>query len=161
MSARLERIIRKSNLDPAFCALRHVTRTSRSVVAAFDTALKPAGLTGNQFNLLMTLARMGPLNVNAVAAAVGMHPSTVPRLIAPLARRRLVRRQAGADRRERVIVVTESGRRKLTAAYPFWAALQRQVASRLGDEGWVSAMAVLQQVRKSVDGRASSRRSSG
>jgi DNA-binding MarR family transcriptional regulator len=122
---------------------------------------KPSGLTGNQFNLLMTLARMGPLNVNAVAAAVGMHPSTVPRLIAPLARRRLVRRQAGADRRERVIVVTESGRRKLTAAYPFWAALQRQVVTKMGDEGWVSAMAVLQQVRKSIDGRASSRRSSG
>jgi DNA-binding MarR family transcriptional regulator len=101
MTNRLERVIRKSNLDPSFCVLRHVTRTSRSVVAAFDTALKPSGLTGNQFNLLMTLARMGPLNVNAVAAAVGMHPSTVPRLIAPLARRRLVRRQAGADRRAR------------------------------------------------------------
>jgi DNA-binding MarR family transcriptional regulator len=161
VSARLERIIRQSNLDPSFCVLRHVTRTSRSVVAAFDTALKPSGLTGNQFNLLMTLARMGPMNVNAVAAAVGMHPSTVPRLMAPLANRRLVGRRAGSDRRERVIVVTESGRRKLVAAYPYWAALQRQVVSRLGDEGWVSTMTVLQQLRKSVDGRAGSQRSSG
>jgi DNA-binding MarR family transcriptional regulator len=161
VSARLERVIQKSNLDPQFCALRHVTRTSRSVVAAFDAALKPAGLTGNQFNLLMTLARMGPMNVNAVAAAVGMHPSTVPRLITPLARRRLVRRQPGADRRERVIVVTESGRRKLVAGYPYWAALQRQVVAKLGDEGWASAMGILQQIRKSVDGRTQSKRASG
>jgi DNA-binding MarR family transcriptional regulator len=161
VSARLERFIRKSNVDPSFCVLRHVARTSRSVVAAFDAALKPAGLTGNQFNLLMTLARMGPLNVNGVAAAVGMHPSTVPRLIAPLARRRLVRTRAGADRRERLITVTESGQRKLVAAYPYWAALQRQIVTRLGDKGWVSAMAVLRQVRKSIDGRTGSRHSPG
>ena len=156
MSTPLESVIRKGNVDPSFCALRHVTRTSRSIVAAFDAGLKPTGLTGNQFNLLMTLGRMGPLNVNAVAAAVGMHPSTVPRLIAPLARRRLVRTRAGADRRERLITVTESGRRKLMAAYPYWAAMQRQVVANLGDEGWVAAMRMLQQVRKSVDDRAQS-----
>jgi DNA-binding MarR family transcriptional regulator len=161
VSARLENFIRQSNLDPSFCVLRHVTRTSRSVVAAFDTALKPTGLTGNQFNLLMTLARMGPMNVNAVAAAVGMHPSTVPRLVAPLAGRRLVRTRAGADRRQRLITVTENGRRKLMAAYPYWAALQRQVVARLGDEGWVAAMRMLQQVRKSVDNRAPGRHSPG
>jgi len=161
VSARLEKVIQKSNLDPSLCVLRHVTRTSRSVVAAFDAALKPAGLTGNQFNLMMTLARMGPLNVNAVAAAVGMHPSTVPRLIAPLARRRLVRSRAGADRRERLIVLTERGSGKLIAAYPYWAAVQRQVVARLGDAGWIAAMKVLQQIRESVGGRARSKRSTG
>ena len=85
----------------------------------------------------------------------------MPRLITPLARRRLVRRQPGADRRERVIVVTESGRRKLVAGYPYWAALQRQVVAKLGDEGWASAMGILQQIRKSVGGPARSKRSSG
>ena len=35
--------------------LRHVTRTSRAVVGAFDEALAPVGLTGGQFNVLMSL----------------------------------------------------------------------------------------------------------
>ena len=154
MSARLEKVIRQSKLDPSFCALRHVTRTSRSIVAAVDAALKPAGLTGHQFNLLMTLARSGPMNVNGVAAAVGMHPSTVPRLMAPLARKRLVRSRAGKDRRERVMAATKSGNRKLLAANPYWAAVQRRVETHLGDQAWRSAMEVLREIRKSVDTRA-------
>jgi DNA-binding MarR family transcriptional regulator len=154
VSARLEDVIRESNLEPSVCVLRRVTRTSRSVVAAVDAALKPAGLTGHQFNLLMTLARSGPMNVNGVAAAVGMHPSTVPRLIAPLARKRLVRSRAGKDRRERVMAATESGNRKLLAAYPYWAAVQRRVETHLGDQGWRAAIEVLREIRKSVDNRA-------
>jgi DNA-binding MarR family transcriptional regulator len=153
VSARLENVIRDSKLEPSICVLRHVTRTSRSIVAAFDAALQPAGVTGLQFNLLMTLARAGPMNVNGVAAAVGMHPSTVPRLIAPLARRRLVRSRAGKDRRERVMAVTKSGNRTLLAAYPYWAAVQRRVETHMGDQGWSRAMEVLREIRKSVDSR--------
>src|SRR5579864_217773 len=53
VATALENLIRESKLEPASCVLRHVTSTSRLIVAAFDAALSPAGLTGHQFNLLV------------------------------------------------------------------------------------------------------------
>jgi DNA-binding MarR family transcriptional regulator len=153
VTARLEKLILENHLDPAFCVLRHVTRTSRIVVSAFDMALGPVGLTGHQFNLLMTLARSGPLNVNHLAAAVGMHPSTTPRLVAPLARRRLVRGHAGIDGRERLMVITKKGFALLLRAFPKWAEVQRRIVSQLGEREWSSEMDVLRNIRKSLRGR--------
>jgi DNA-binding MarR family transcriptional regulator len=150
VTSRLEKLILENNLDPAFCILRHVTRTSRIVVSAFDTALSPVGLTGHQFNLLVTLARSGPLNVNSLAAAVGMHPSTTPRLIAPLARRGLVRGRAGIDRRERLMFVTKKGCALLLRAFPKWAEVQSRIVSQLGDQEWLSEIDVLRNIRKSL-----------
>jgi DNA-binding MarR family transcriptional regulator len=151
METALESIIRQSELDPAACVLRHVTSTSRLIVAAFDAALRPAGLTGHQFNLLMTLARSGPMNVNSLAAAVGMHPSTTPRVTAPLARCGLIRTQADTDRRVRIIAITRKGSGRLVRAYPYWAEVQRDIVKRLGDQEWLCAMGSLKDIRKSLE----------
>jgi DNA-binding MarR family transcriptional regulator len=150
VATALEKSIQKSKLDPATCVLRHITRTSRLIVATFDAAFAPVGLTGHQFNLLMTLARLGPMNVNKLAAAVGMHPSTTPRLIAPLTRGRLVRTHLGEDRRVRVIAVTRKGRARLARAFPRWAEVQKKLVSHLGPEEWSSAMTSLKKIRVSL-----------
>ena len=147
---QLERIIRESGLEPRACVLRHLTRTSRAVVANFDAALSPSGLTGNQFNVLMALAHRGPLKVNDLAAAIGMHPSTTPRLLAPLKRRRFVGTRTGRDRRERLIAITSSGTRALIVAYPSWARVQQHILKRLSDDGWSEAMEVLRSIRESL-----------
>jgi DNA-binding MarR family transcriptional regulator len=150
VSDSLQKAIQASHLDPDACVLRHVTRTSRLIVAAFDTAFSPVGLSGHQFNLLMTLARRGPLNVGSLAAAVGMHPSTTPRLIAPLVRDRLILTRAGADRRERVIGITRKGRSRLLQAFPHWIDVQTRVVGQLGERRWSSAMAALRNIRGSL-----------
>lgn len=150
MKELLEKTIRKTHLDPASCVLRHVTRTSRSVVASFDAAFAPLGLTGHQFTVLMTLARSGPLKVTDLAAAVGMHPSTTPRLIAPLARRGLIHTRTGTDRRERLIAVTRKGHIKLLRAFPKWAEAQRRIVGRLGKAEWSTAIEVLREIRASL-----------
>src|SRR5216684_4362778 len=102
----LDRELAALQLSPGECVLRHVTRTSRAVVAGFDESLKAVGLTGQQFNLLMTLANTGPLTVNTLAVQIGVDPTTVPRALVPLTRDRLVRVGVGADRRMRVITLT-------------------------------------------------------
>lgn len=150
MSTRLPQLIDRSGLEPEICVLRHVTRTSRLVVAAYDQALGPAGLTGQQFNLLMTLARNGPMSVNRLAAAVGMHPSTTPRIIAPLARQRLVSSKAGTDQRERVTALTRKGEGRLLQAYPLWAEVQGRIVGRIGQRQWLEAMTVLRELRRSL-----------
>lgn len=119
-------------------------------MAAFDEGLGPAGVTGHQFNVLITIARSEPLNVNKLAIAVGMHPSTIPRVLAPLMREGLIQIQAGADRRERRIAITRRGRATVARAYPLWAEVQRRIVDRLGVQEWSSAMTILRDLRRTL-----------
>jgi len=144
---QLERALRRCTLDPSSCVLRHVTRTSRAIVSAFDRALEPARLTGHQFNLMMTLALAGDLNVRRLADHLGMDPTTVPRVAAPLRRQRLISSTVGQDRRERRLTVTARGRRRLAAALPLWEAQQRKVIAALGASAWTAARAQLRALR--------------
>jgi DNA-binding MarR family transcriptional regulator len=146
----LEKLIKESRLDPTCCVLRQVTRTSRMIVAAFDAALGPAGVTAHQFTVLVALAHGGPLNVNSLATAVGMHSSTTPRMIAPLMRRGLVRIQLGADRRQRLIDITVKGNKTLLRAYPLWAQVQRGILQHLGPGAWPGMMQSLGAIRTSL-----------
>jgi len=146
----LEKLIKSSRLDPTCCVLRQVTRTSRAIVAAFDAALKPTGVTANQFTVLVALAHGGPMNVNGVAEAVGMHPSTTPRKIAPLVKAGLVRIERGVDRRQRLIALTIKGHRTLLRAFPLWAKLQRNILEHLGPGSWPSIMQSLSAIRASL-----------
>jgi DNA-binding MarR family transcriptional regulator len=72
-------------------------------------ALAPFGLTGHQFNLMMTLGTMGPMAVGALADVLGMDASGVPRAIRPLADGGLIGVERGVDRRQRVLSLTEEG----------------------------------------------------
>ncbi len=143
----LERALRRCKLNPSSCVLRHVTRTSRAIVSAFDRALAPARLTGHQFNLMMTLALAGGLTVGTLADQLGMDATTVPRVAAPLRRQRLIASTVGADRRERVLTVTTRGRRRLAAALPLWEAQQRRVIAALGATAWNDTRARLRELR--------------
>jgi DNA-binding MarR family transcriptional regulator len=149
----LEKLIRASGLDPGHCVLRQVTRTSRTVVAAFDAALEPAGVTAHQFTVLVALAHGGPMKVSELADAVGMHPSTTPRKIAPLARRGLVRIRPGEDRRQRLIVLTAKGIATIKRAFPLWAEIQRRILQHLGPGAWPPVMQSLNAIRAPLSAR--------
>ena len=156
---RLSGAVRSCAAHPSTCALHHVSRTSRAVVSAYGEALKPSGLTGPQFNVLMSLAQAGPLTVNRLARLVGMDPTTVPRALRPLRRRRLVGARTTEDRRQRVIFVTAAGRRRLAAAVPLWDAVQRRVVRVIGSRAWEALMADLRAVRRALDSSAPEPRS--
>jgi DNA-binding MarR family transcriptional regulator len=143
----LDRALLRCQLDPASCVLRHVTRTSRAIVSAFDRALAPAHLTGHQFNLMMTLALAGDLNVRSLANHLGMDATTVPRVAAPLHRQRLIAARVGRDRRERLLTVTAKGRRRLAAALPLWEAQQKRVIANMGPSAWNGMRAQLRALR--------------
>ena len=48
-------------LDPAQCACARLRKAARAVTQFYDQALKPAGVTPNQFTILATLERSGAL----------------------------------------------------------------------------------------------------
>lgn len=136
--------------DPAECVFRHVTRTARALAKLYDAQLAPLGLTGGQFNILMTLHREGALKVGTLAFAIGVDPSTLPRLLRPLAEAGLVRTRPGKDRRERHQEITAAGRKALAEATPLWAAAQRQIVSQVGPAEWAGSRASLARLREAA-----------
>jgi DNA-binding MarR family transcriptional regulator len=139
-----------SPYSPDACILRHVSRTSRAVIAAYDPALAPFGLTGHQFNLMTTLAALGPMTVGALAETLGMDASGVPRAIRPLTDEALVAVERGADRRQRLLSLTTFGRKRLALATPAWARVQEELLGTIGGKHWLSLIAELRSVRRAA-----------
>jgi DNA-binding MarR family transcriptional regulator len=134
------------------CILRHISKVSRAVVAAYDPALAPFGLTGHQFNLMMTLGNMGPMTVGALAEVLGMDASGIPRAIRPLADDGLIAVERGADRRQRLLSLTALGQQRLASATPAWASVQRELLDTIGPGRWVTLMNELRTVRRAAAG---------
>lgn len=139
-----------SALSPDACLLRHVARTSRAVVSAYDPALAPFGLTGHQFNLMMTLRNMRPVTVGALAQILGMDASGVPRAVRPLVEAGQVTSRPGEDRRQRLLNLTAKGRVAVDAATPAWRRVQSELIERIGSERWLHLTAELRSVRQAA-----------
>jgi DNA-binding MarR family transcriptional regulator len=136
-----------SPTSPDACIFRHVSRLSRAVAAAYDPALAPFGLTGHQFNLMMTLGSKGPLTVGALADVLGMDASGVPRAIRPLTDEGFINVERGADRRQRVLSLTGPGRKRLDLATPAWSRVQAELVQMIGAKRWMSLIADLRTIR--------------
>jgi DNA-binding MarR family transcriptional regulator len=130
--------------------LHHISRASRAVIAAYDPAFAPYGLTGHQFNLMTTLAGLGPLTVGALADALGMDPSGVPRAIRPLAELGYIEVVRGEDRRQRVISLSSSGRDRMDAATPAWSRVQGELTDAIGEDRWSALMSELRALRQAA-----------
>lgn len=103
------------------CLCFAVQRAARALASRFDEALRPAGLTNQQFSLLMSLNRPEPPALGAVAAVLGMDRTTLTANLKPLEARGLVRTEVDArDRRSRRLLLTEAGRGRLEEALPIW-----------------------------------------
>jgi DNA-binding MarR family transcriptional regulator len=139
-----------SALSPDACILRHVARASRAVVAAYDPAMAEFGLTGHQFNLMMTLGNMGPMTEGALADTLGMDASGVPRAIRPLTDEGLVSVERGEDRRQRVLSLTRTGRILLDKATPAWQRVQAELLDAIGANRWNSLMSDLRTLRRAA-----------
>jgi DNA-binding MarR family transcriptional regulator len=115
------------------CLCLHLQRAARAIARHFDDALRPLGLTSGQFSLLMSLNRPEPPNIASVAGLLAMDRTTLTANLKPLERRGLVAVTVDeADRRNRRMALTPSGRALLAAAVPIWTREHAAVEQRLG-----------------------------
>ncbi len=115
------------------CLCLHAQRAARALARHFDEALRPAGLTNQQFSLLMALNRPEPPSMAPVADLLSMDRTTLTAALKPLERRGLVRIEpSSADRRNRLLVLTEAGSEALAVAVPIWRDTHAAIDDRLG-----------------------------
>ncbi len=111
----------------------HVQRAGRALARRYDAALRPTGLTGGQFSILMSLNRPEPPLLGRVAELLAMDRTTLTANLKPLQRRGLVDVVPDPqDRRGRRLVLTRAGSGALAAALPAWRCAQKTLSRELG-----------------------------
>lgn len=121
--------------DCQSCFCSALRRASRAVTQHYDTSLRGTGLRTTQFTLLATLAQIGPLPMNRLAAMLGLDRTTLTRNLKPLARRDLVRVTGDSDRRVRQVEITPEGEAAAYAAHAAWRRAQSTAGEVIGRSG--------------------------
>ena len=116
------------------CLCLHSQRAARALARRFDKAFQPLDLTNGQFSLLMSLNRPRPSPMGPVAQLLAMDRTTLTAMLKPLERRGLVTIGVNAaDRRNRLLALTDAGRTLLAAATPIWRETHAKVEAQLPD----------------------------
>ena len=129
------------------CLCLHLQRAARAVARHFDELMRPAGLTSGQFSLLMSLNRPEPPPMGPVASLLAMDRTTLTAALKPLERRGLVRiAHDAADRRSRVLILTDKGRNLLASAVPVWKRTHEEIENAVPGIDWDSLRKTLNAI---------------
>jgi DNA-binding MarR family transcriptional regulator len=114
------------------CMCLHVQRAARALARRFDEALKPFGLTNQQFSLLMSLNRPMPPRMKEVALLLALDRTTLTANLKVLERRGLATSEPDPDdRRSRLLMLTDEGRSQLSEAVPAWKRTEEEIEALL------------------------------
>lgn len=127
----------------SICHCINLRRSANALTAFYDRALSGAGLTVNQFSLLVNIGRSQPVSISALAAQVGLDRSTLARTLKPLLAEGLIADGAEAGERNRQLGLTAKGRARLKTALPNWEKAQRDVEAALGRTGLAKLTSLL------------------
>lgn len=108
--------------------------------------------TSVQFAVLTSLEPGEPTRQSDLAVRAGVDRSTASSVIQRLARRGLVERQEGRDKRERMIGLSDEGRALLGELTPAVEVLQRELLTPLNEEDHHRVIALLARLVTDGDG---------
>ncbi|HQT89470.1 MAG TPA: MarR family transcriptional regulator [Acidiphilium sp.] len=129
------------------CLCLHAQRAARALARHFDEVLKPAGITNQQFSLLMALNRPDPPPMGPVAKLLAMDRTTLTAALKPLVRRALVRVEASpADSRIRLLALTKAGQETLATAVLIWRDAHAAIEYKLEDVNPTALRAALSTI---------------
>jgi len=122
--------------DCRACLCLASRRASRSITRAFDRRLRPHGIRGTQFSILVALIEGGPTTIGELAGFLGIERTTLTRNLDVVAAQGWVKIGVGSeDARSRIVAVSQDGRKAVAAALPAWREAQNAAVAALGPAG--------------------------
>ena len=121
------------------CTCFNLRKAARVVTLFYEDSMRPTGLRGTQFALLVHTYAMGPIALSKLADAMATDRTTLSRNLELLEKNGLVRVEDGDDRRTRIVSITDDGRKRLSEAFPYWKKAQDGIKKMMGEDDW-SAM---------------------
>jgi DNA-binding MarR family transcriptional regulator len=102
----------------------------------YDSRLRDVGIEAPQFALMMALDAHGPCSQGTLGRRHALDKTTISRNLKLLERNRWIESSVASDRRERQLVLTAEGRKRLAAAKPVWKKAQEQLRSGMTKAQW-------------------------
>ena len=120
-------------------------RVQQLMLARLTPVMAPAGLTLGQWELLAMAAALPQRDQITIAQHLGIDRSSITALVDALEAKGLLERSAHADRRRRILQITNAGMEALTAVLPARAAIGALVLQLLGEraEEFLAALRLL------------------
>lgn len=115
------------------CLAVRLRLLNRVLNGFYDDALRPLGLRVGQFNLLMGVGAMGPVQPGALAGVLRMDKSTMSRDVDRMREQGWIA-SAPAGGRGLALTLTDAGEDLLARAMPSWERAQAQAAAQLGPD---------------------------
>ncbi|SFD15253.1 MarR family winged helix-turn-helix transcriptional regulator [Tropicimonas isoalkanivorans] len=116
------------------CLCTSLRQAAAFSTAHYDAVLAPAGIKITMFRLLRRIDEAGCVSISDLAGIVGLDRSTLGRNLRVLEKQDLIATRPGQDQRERVVELTDHGRRTLETALPLWRSAQDSFAALLGPD---------------------------
>lgn len=127
------------------CLCLHAQRAARALARRFDTALKPTGLTNQQFSLMMALNRPEPPAMGPVARLLAMDRTTLTAALKPLSTRGWVLVEPDPkDRRGKRLRLTPAGSAALASAVPIWKEVHAAIEAAMSSNADVLRQGLLE-----------------
>jgi DNA-binding MarR family transcriptional regulator len=102
-----------SGAPPLPCLCANIRRASRAITQRYEEALRPVGLTITQFTILQALSLLGDITQGRLGEILAMDSTTLTRTLGVMNRQGWISKVYGADRRERRLRLTRSGKSEL------------------------------------------------
>src|ERR1700745_1620768 len=115
------------------CACFDLRRATRAVSRMYDDFLRDAGLNITQRSRLRLICVEKELSISTLGRYMVMERTSITRALAPLERDGLIHSRAGADKRIRIVSVTNKGRKLVEDAEPKWREAQVALIETIGE----------------------------
>jgi len=120
----------------AGCLMARVRMIARRVTRYHDDALRPFGIQASQLNLLVFVARFGPVRRSRIGKILGLDPSTLTRNLRVMTEKGWIGDSPDdADGRARLMRATPAGLGLIVDVAPAWRTAQATTRALLGVRG--------------------------
>lgn len=117
------------------CIAVRIRLLNRTVTHIFDEALRPLKVKVSQLNVLMVVAKRGPMSPGEVARRLNMEKSTLSRNVDRMRIRGWLTVSDGDSGHKQILDVAPVGWRLIERSLPFWKQAQAQTEALLGQRG--------------------------
>ena len=132
------------------CACFDLRKATRAVSRMYDGFLRDEGLNITQFSLLRLIRTEKELSISTLGRYMVMDRTSITRALAPLERDGLINSRPGADKRIRIVSVTNKGRKLVEEAEPKWRQAQEALIETIGEDRWRAMCTLLRDTTRMV-----------
>jgi DNA-binding MarR family transcriptional regulator len=129
------------------CLLGHWRKVNRVLSGIYEAEMRDWGLKSSQLNLLVAVAKAGPVRRIDLGRRLHLDPSTLTRNLQVMLKQGWIEEQPDdEDQRSARLKITAKGRRLLHNIAPAWKRAQARARQMLGSEGAALVLGLKERV---------------